>query len=1029
MTSAALFPFQTLTDHELLKELSEETLSFNEYCNMYFDPQFPRDRFTEFAYNDEVYQNLQSSDSKYYSSDDFIQNLEDVHSNDLKIVSLNVRSIPKNLLKIQTEHAQILNMMDIFCVTETWLNSDIENLYNLPNFNRFSVHRESDKAGGVTLYCKQFLNVEPVDHLCSISNCIEKVFVKFRISDKNYLVGSIYRPPSCRVDLFTEDFEELLHTITNEYRDFHIIICGDMNINLLRQNCNFKDSYLNIIYCNGFIPQILRPTRVAKKSATLIDHILVNDSHLVNKSGIWMTDISDHFGTFACLECSNLNRTEVIKVRYRERNEANKIKFCSAMMDYPWSNLLAVEDPVECYNEFSNDLQLMFNESFPIKTRIKKSLDVHKPFINNEIKILIRKKHKLQRLFHKNPTKYGIEYRNVRNTVTNTIRRARDEYYKNKLHENTSNCRGMWKVVNNILNCNASNENSNNFTIDGCDTSDSSLIAAKLNEYFANIGGRLADAFDPCTSSDNYLRYLGEPSLDDFKFEPVSEDTMRSIVFSLKSSSSGYDEMPIEVYKEYFHLLGPLITKICNGSLLTGKFPDKLSIAKVKCLFKAGSRKLISNYRPISILPSFSKILEKIASLQLFSYLESHSMLCNEQYGFRAHRSTELACQNAIRDIYRSFDQGMYTLGVFIDLAKAFDSLDRSILLEKLKHFGIRNVELAWFISYFSARKQYVVYNNFSSSLLPVNYGVPQGSIVGPMLFLLFINDIVKSSSDMKFILFADDTTVFASGKCLTNLVALTNEALRKIKLWLERNRLTLNENKTQFVVFHRKRRAYPVVNNVYLGDSVVKRVDNVKFLGVHIDCNLTWIYHINHVTKILSKFTSIMYKLKHQINNSTLLLIYNSLVYPNLIYCLSIWGTTSKSHLNKVFLAQKKIIRLIGGLSLREHTGPVFVENKLLSFENASIYMCLLFVYKMLFFHNDLTWFSFYANPSYNTRYSTLRNLRVPYIRTSHSRQSIDYLGPVLWNSMPVEIKKVENPNTFKRLLKSHLLMRQNIA
>ena len=171
------------------------------------------------------------------------------------------------------------------------------------------------------------------------------------------------------------------------------------------------------------------------------------------------------------------------------------------------------------------------------------------------------------------------------------------------------------------------------------------------------------------------------------------------------------------------------------------------------------------------------------------------------------------------------------------------------------------------------------------------------------------------------------------------------------------------------------------------------------------------------------------MYKLKHQINNSTLLLIYNSLVYPNLIYCLSLWGATSKSHLNKVFLAQKKIIRLIGGLSLREHTGPVFVENKLLSFENASVYICLLFVYKMLFFHNDLTWFSFYANPSYNTRYSTLRNLRVPYIRTSHSRQSIDYLGPVLWNSMPLEIKKVENPNTFKRLLKSHLLTRQNIA
>ena len=256
--------------------------------------------------------------------------------------------------------------------------------------------------------------------------------------------------------------------------------------------------------------------------------------------------------------------------------------------------------------------------------------------------------------------------------------------------------------------------------------------------------------------------------------------------------------------------------------------------------------------------------------------------------------------------IYRSFHQGMYMLGFFIDLAKAFDSLDISILLEKLKDFGYRNVELALFISYFSARKQYVACDSFSSSLFRVKYGVSQGSIVGLTLFLLFINNIVKSLSDKKLIYFADDTTVLASGKCLTRLVTLRNEALRKIKLWSERNSLTLNENKTQFVVFHCQRRAYPVENSVYLGDSVVKRVDNVKVLGVHIDCNLTWIYHLNHVTKILSKFTSIMCKLKHQTNNSTLLLIYNSLVYPDLIYCLSTWGTTSKSHLSKGLLAQK---------------------------------------------------------------------------------------------------------------------------
>ena len=318
--------------------------------------------------------------------------------------------------------------------------------------------------------------------------------------------------------------------------------------------------------------------------------------------------------------------------------------------------------------------------------------------------------------------------------------------------------------------------------------------------------------------------------------------------------------MPIKVYEYYFNLPDPMITKICNGSLLNGNFLDNLSIAKMKCLFKAGSKKLISIYSPIFILPSFSKIVEKIVINQLFRDLESQSMLS----GFKAHRCTELVCQNAICDIYRSFDQGIYTLRVCIYLAKTFDSLDRSILLEKLKHFGIRIVELERFISCFSARNQYVVFNCISSSLMPVNYGVRLSNTVGPMLFLLIINDIVRSSSDEKFTLFSDDTNALASGNCLPNLVTHTNEALRKIKLGLERDRLTLNENKTKFVVFHRKSRAYPVVNTVYLGDSVEKRVETVKFLGICIDCTLTWNYHVKHITKSLSKFTSLICKLKH---------------------------------------------------------------------------------------------------------------------------------------------------------------------
>ena len=444
-------------------------------------------------------------------------------------------------------------------------------------------------------------------------------------------------------------------------------------------------------------------------------------------------------------------------------------------------------------------------------------------------------------------------------------------------------------------------------------------------------------------------------------------------------------------------------------------------------MFKAGNRNILRNYRPISILSSFSKILEKVASLQLVHYFESNAILNSSQFGFRTNRSTELACHTVVRNIYSNFDSGNYTLGVFLDLAKAFDSLDRRILFKKLEHYGVRDVALEWFKSYFFNRQQYVSYNKATSNLLSIDYGVPQGSNVGPILFIIFINDLIKSAPNAQFVLFADDSSLFLSDPCLHSLVQRTNDALNNVKTWLLNNRLTLNEQKTEFIVFYRKQRRFPqLFDNICFGSSIIKRVRKTKFLGLHIDENLSWVHHVAHVSRVLSKFTGILYKVAKSLTVPSRLLIYNSLIYPNLLYCLSLWGFTRKIHLDKINVAQKKIIRLIAGVPFRDHTAPIFDDLKLMKMESCSVYMCLLLVFKVMKFNNNYGWFHAHENVAYNTRSSSLRNLVVPFIRTTHSRQSIDYTGSLNWNLLPSSLKNAEDYNRFRRLLKRHLLEKQ---
>lgn len=461
---------------------------------------------------------------------------------------------------------------------------------------------------------------------------------------------------------------------------------------------------------------------------------------------------------------------------------------------------------------------------------------------------------------------------------------------------------------------------------------------------------------------------------------------------------------------------------ICNQSLSEGIFPSQLKIAKITPVFKAGDRKIVSNYRPISILTALSKILEKIVVNQLNHYLLCNSILNPQQFGFRSGRSAENALQNILSSIYDAFSRNNLSLCVFLDLKKAFDTVNHSILLSKLQYYGIHGNAYAWFCDYFAGRKQFVVVNGVSSELLQVGCGVPQGSIVGPILFILYINDIVNCSSKLKLTIYADDTTLFYETNDLPNAIETLNIELSNISLWLYANQLTLNVSKTHHMIFHKPRANLPSdYPPLTICNSVVNRVMEVRCLGVILDPCLKFNLHIHSIVKKISKFIPIIFKIRDLLDRKCLRLIYYALVYPNIIYCASAWAGTFKNVLNPVHIVQKGIIRAIHGVARRTPSQRLFHELEIFQLPDVLRYVTATYVYRSLS-NPDLHEFQM-RNYFVNTRESGQGLLYLPNWVLDCCRFGVQYRGSDIYNKIPLDIRVTERYSVFKARLKRHIL------
>ena len=444
-------------------------------------------------------------------------------------------------------------------------------------------------------------------------------------------------------------------------------------------------------------------------------------------------------------------------------------------------------------------------------------------------------------------------------------------------------------------------------------------------------------------------------------------------------------------------------------------------------LFKKGCPMTASNYRPISLLSIFSKITEKLMHKRLYNFLEIHKILYDLQFGFRASHSVNHALISMTESIKNSLDNKKFGCGIFLDLQKAFDTVNHQILLNKLEHYGIRGTALAWFNSYLSNRSQYVSVNGCNSNHLNVTSGVPQGSVLGPLLFLIYINDLPNSSSKLSFYLFADDTNIYFESDSLSTLQKVVNKELRHIKKWLDANKLALNVDKTNFVIFHSPQNSLNDIVNIKIGNQHVKQAKYVKFLGLLLDEHLSWKYHLSELSKKLSRTCGIFFKVRHLLPTSVLISLYNSLFSSFLQYGIIVWGLTYDTHTKPIYLLQKKAIRAIAFKSFTSPSTPIFSDLKILKLYDLFDFKLLTFVYESVnkispsFFHNFFETLTTVHH--YNTRQALKGDIFMTRENTlQYGLRCVRYAGAKSWNSIPDVIRQSPSVSNFRRKLKFHI-------
>ena len=691
-------------------------------------------------------------------------------------------------------------------------------------------------------------------------------------------------------------------------------------------------------------------------------------------------------------------------------------------------------DSNETVEKFNTILTQIIDDNAPLKTiRIKNSTQ---PWINNEILEAMHERDRI--LYHSNRNKANeelrIQFNKLRNEVITKTRQAKNSYFSNKIEENKDNPKKLWDYFKPLGYSHKSKGKANIvLDINNEKCFDNKLVAEHFNNYYINVAANLVrklpiipKVYDVCSQA--FKNYYHDKNIipKSKKFVPVTENfVLRELLKLNPNKSTGIDNIQAKFLKDGAHELKGVITHIINVSITTNTVPDIFKFAKVKPLFKKNSRLDVGNYRPVSILCILSKILERAIHVQLQEHLESKGLLFANQSGFRKSYSTDTCLINLTDQIRVEISKGNYVGMILLDLQKAFDTVDHEILCNKLEAMGVDFTD--WFKSYLGGRKQTVIANGVSSEPQTVKCGVPQGSILGPLLFLCYVNDM-PISLKCKLLLYADDSALMVSGSDPKQIEETLSNELKSCRQWLIDNKLSLHLGKTEAILFGTKRRLRKVESfEVKCDGKIIQNVKSVKYLGIQLDEDLAGESIVKEILKKANSRLKFLYRCKDILNSNSRKTLCTALIQCYFDYACSSWYSgLNKTVSKKLQVMQNKMVRFILNLRRRDS-----VRNKelrkvdALSVPDRVMQLKMNHVFKikkqtcptyMLSNFNRLN-----AN---SNRMSTRASATDFFVPRVHGQGANTFFFTAIkeWNSLSNDLKIINEEDSFKNKLKQEL-------
>ena len=747
-----------------------------------------------------------------------------------------------------------------------------------------------------------------------------------------------------KVSDFNENYlNQLMENLTDKKHNF---LLGDFNIDLMKTDAD-EDSmtYLDILSSNLFIPHIIHPTRITPHTKTLIDNIFSNlPNFSQGKSGNITLSISDHLAQYLTIPLETGNSIPDKDYYKRDTKNFDRENFFLDLLSIDWDEVIKLDlkDPNISFAEYYTTINNLIDKYMPLRKMTKKEVKLmFKPWITPDILKSMKERDSLKYQYNhtKDQTKKSDldkKYKEAKNRIIENTRQNKKTYFQEFFAKNANDIKNTWKGIRNLINIKNKNKTQpkslivNNKTI-----TDPKKVSNTFNDYFSTIASNLQKKIH--YYGKDFSKFLKDPNPVSFFIRPTNEIEVINNINNLNGNKAlGPTSIPTNI----FHLIKLNIAKplaeIINLSFETGIYIDVLKISKVAPIFKEkGSELEHCNYRPISLLSNINKIIEKIMHERLYSFFEQHKCIYELQYGFRAKHSTSHALIDLIEDVRKSIDQNLYAVGVFIDLQKAFDTVDHKILLQKLDHYGVRGKANDWFKSYLSNRQQFVTINGTDSDWKPMTYGVPQGSVLGPLLFLMYINDLYQSIKYSTTRHYADDTCLLNKNKSLKRLKKLLNLDLKILTAWLKANKISLNASKTEILIFRNPKKPLNYDLKLKLDGHRLYQSKYVKYLGVLIDPYLRWDYHIKTLAPKLSRAVGMLAKMRHFLTTEILRNLYFGIFYSIMTYGAQVWGQHNNAHVRRISKLNDKAIRIMNFAKYHDDPSEHYKNLNILKFQD----------------------------------------------------------------------------------------------